>query len=120
MMPIVQSLEVKPIPWKTVNSTNKTSSDAAFDYSKLVDFGFKSNHKEPVYTLYGVRYKEIVRVDFTYDENNMWMDQNVTIESYTNFNGTFMRVAVTEDFFIVSNSNGVPGVSFFDHDLKLV
>jgi len=79
MMPIVQSLEVKPIPWKTVNSANKTSTDGAFDYSKLVDFGFKSNKKEPVYTLYGVRYKEIVRVDFTYDEKNMWMDQNVTI-----------------------------------------
>lgn len=50
----------------------------------------------------------------------MWMNQNVTTKPYSSFNGTFMRVAVTEDFFIVSNSNGVPAISFFDHDLNLV
>lgn len=116
---------MKPVDWRPFTSLNKTSTDVTFDYSKLFDFGFKQNHKQPVYTLFGVRYKEIVRVVYTFDEKNNWMEQNVTTKAIENFNSaanaTFLRVAVTEEFFIVSNSNGIPsGISFFDHDLNLV
>jgi len=32
-----------------------------------------------------------------------------------------MRLVVTDEFIIVSNSNGdIPAISFFDHDLKLI
>ena len=32
-----------------------------------------------------------------------------------------MRLVVTDEFVIVSNSNGkLPTISFFDHDLKLI
>ena len=45
--------------------------------------------------------------------------ENVTYYYHPEFNGTHARIEVTQDFVIVSNSDGAqPGIYFFDHQLE--
>ena len=55
------------------------------------------------------------------DKENMVMTEQPTYFSMPNFNGTHLKVEVTEDFVIVSNADGMsPGIYFYDHDLEEV
>lgn len=91
------------------------------DYGLLMDVGFAPDSIDQNYTLFGIKRQEIIRVNFTYDEEESQMLQNVTSERYNSLNGTLQRIAVTREFVIISDSNGQePGISFFDHDFNLV
>ena len=51
----------------------------------------------------------------------MVMTEQPTYFSMPNFNGTHLKVEVTEDFVIVSNADGMsPGIYFYDHNLEEV
>ena len=49
------------------------------------------------------------------------MTENITIIDQPKYNGTHMKLELTDDFIILSNSDGVsPSVSFFDHKWELI
>jgi len=68
LMPLVTSQTVKPL---TRAPPTAIELALAFDYSKLIDYGFAPNKKQPVYTLYGLREEELVKIVYTLNENTM-------------------------------------------------
>ena len=71
--------------------------------------------------MFGLRRKELVKVVYSFDQEELVMSQNVTIFENEKFNGTRMKIEVTDEFVIISNSDGAePGISFFNHSMSLV
>ena len=92
-----------------------------FDFSTLIDYGFAPNHHERTYTLFGVAASELVKVVYTFDDEEVAITEKVQVIRNTSFIGRFMRIQVTDNFLVVSNSEGeAPGISFFDHDWNLI
>lgn len=120
MLPLVESEVVKPVPRAPlVDSDNQVAY--TLDYSKIISYGFAPNKKQPEYTMFGVKDRELVKVVFSYDAEEGEMFEKVTIVANKNMTGNLMRVEVTEEFIIVSDSNGKrPAVTFYDHDWKRV
>lgn len=120
--PLVNVEVVQPLPFDDSEDdfTNQQLL-TKLDYGLLMDVGFAPDNIDQNYTLFGIKRQEIIRVNFTYDEEESQMLQNVTSERYNSLNGTLQRIAVTREFVIISDSNGQePGISFFDHDFNLV
>ena len=92
-----------------------------FDFSTLIDYGFAPNHHERTYTLFGVAGSELVKVVYAFDDEDIAITEKVQVIRNTSFNGRFMRIKVTDNFLVVSNSEGeAPGITFFDHDWDLI
>lgn len=64
---------------------------------------------------------ELVKVVYTFDDEEIAIKEKVQVIRNTSFEGRFMRILVTDHFLVVSNSEGeAPGISFFDHDWALI
>lgn len=62
-----------------------------------------------------------VKVVFSYDAEENLIREQVKIIKDANMTGNLMRIEVTDDFVIVSDSNGKkPGLTFYDHSWKKV
>ena len=124
LMPLVESLAVTPIMKAPVDPEDLLDNKPSFDYAELMSYGFAPNKKDTNYVLFGLRSSQLVKIKYslsTFDNGDVWISDEVLIKEDTNFNGTHMRLHVTEDFIIVSNPDGlVPSISFFDHDWTLI
>jgi hypothetical protein len=117
LMPLVTSQTVKPLSRAALTSTQSLAGP--FDYSRLIDYGFAPNKRQTTYTLFGLRKYELVKIEFTLGETTMKISEKVTIEPVLNLDSSFMRLVVTDEFVIVSNSDSdIPAITFFDHDLN--
>ena len=54
-------------------------------------------------------------------ETNVWeVSRNITQIGSANFTGEYSRIAVTDDFVIVTTADGTyPGIYFYDHEWVL-
>ena len=72
-------------------TTSGSTSTIPFDYTKLLAYCFSPieeyTRAENV-TLYGVRFKTMVKIEYTLDEEEMMMRENVTYFYAPEFNGT--------------------------------
>ena len=48
-----------------------------FDVSTLIDYGFAPNHHERTYTLFGVAASELVKVVYTFDDEEIAITEKV-------------------------------------------
>ena len=120
MLPLVESEIVRPVPRAPlVDADNQVAYD--LDYSDIITYGFAPNEGQSVYTMFGLKRRELVKVVFSFDPVEGEMFEKVTIVTNKNMTGNLMRIEVTEEFVIVTDSNGKrPAVTFYDHNWKRV
>ncbi len=93
--------------------------EEAFNYTSLLCYAFAPNDMQPVINLFGVKNEKLVRLTFTLDEVEMGMIESNLQISMSSFNGTKLRIKVTDELVIVSNADGLnPGIYFFNYNLE--
>lgn len=66
-----------------------------------------------------MRYKSLVKIVYTFDEDAMMMRENVTYIYQSDFNGTQVKVECTPDYVTLTKADGdSPGIYFYDQDFE--
>ena len=76
--------------------------ETTFEYSELLAYDFAPSGDNLSFTLFGVTHQHLIKIVYNFNLNNLSIREQIGVREDINFDGTQMRVKVSDEFVIIS------------------
>ena len=102
--PLVSLAPVQPV--QIIPADTAVIMETTFRYSELLSYDFARSEDSTKFTLFGVTHQHLIKIVYNFYLDDLNIIEHVGMKKDTNFDGTQMRVRVSDEFVIVSQSDG--------------